>query len=141
MTEYGHTSSKTWFITMFEDELKHPEDAIYDISCEDSTEKGFFHYHQVLYYENPVSIDVIKELYPTSHIERARSIYDSINYLKNNKNGRKSNVIEIGNPPINTNYENYTTEDLEHIEDPTILSLRLQNIWRTLHIKDKDSQE
>lgn len=30
MTEYGHISSKTWFITMFEDELKHPEDAIYD---------------------------------------------------------------------------------------------------------------
>ena len=84
MAEYEHLSSKTWFITMFEDELKHPKDAIYDISCEDSTEKGFFHYHQVLYYENPVSINVIRELYPTSHIERARSIYDSINYLKNN---------------------------------------------------------
>ena len=54
---------------------------------------------------------------------------------------KKINIIEIGNSPINTNYENYTTEDLEHIEDPTILSLRLQNIWRTLHNKDKESQE
>lgn len=141
MSEYECLKSKTWFITTFKDELQHPEDVIYDISCEDSTEKGFFHYHQVLYYENPVSIDVIRELYPASHIERARSIYDSINYLKNNRNGRKSNVVEIGNPPINTNYENYTTEDLEHIKDPTILSLRLQNIWRTLHEKDKDLQE
>ena len=141
MSEYEYLKSKTWFITMFEDELKHPEDVIYDISCEDSTEKGFFHYHQVLCYENPVSIDVIRELYPTSHIERARSVYDSINYLKNNRNGRKSNVIEIGHPPINTECEKYTTEDLEHIEDPSILSLRLQKIWRELHNKDKESQE
>ena len=139
MTEYKHTSSKTWFITIFEDELKHPKDVVYDISCEDSTEKGFFHYHQVLCYENPVLIDVIRELYPTSHIERARSFYDSINYLRNNRNGRKSNVIEIGKSPINIDCEKYTTEDLEHIKDPTILSLRLQNIWRTLH--NKDSQE
>ena len=40
MTEYGHISSKTWFITMFEDELKHPEDAIYDISCQQKSKKG-----------------------------------------------------------------------------------------------------
>ena len=140
MSGYEHLKSKTWFITMFEDELKHPKDVVYDISCEDSTEKGFFHYHQVLCYENPVSIDVIKELYPTSHIERARSVYDSINYLKNNKNGRKSNVIEIGKSPINTDCEKYTTEDLEHIEDPTILSLRLQKIWREIHEKDVDEE-
>lgn len=48
--------------------------------------------------------------------------------LKIIKMEKKINIIEIGNPPINTNYENYTTEDLEHIKDPTILLLRLQNI-------------
>lgn len=42
MSDYEYLKSKTWFITTFENELKHPKDVIYDISCENSTEKRGF---------------------------------------------------------------------------------------------------
>lgn len=128
--------SRAWFITIFEDELQHPENAIYDISCEDTTKDGKFHYHQVLNYKNAVSFNSIKKLYPTAHIEKPRSIFDSISYIKNNKNGRKKNIIELGKAPVNTRF---TVGDLKKIKNDDDLDWRVKNTWKK--IRDEEDEK
>ena len=72
-------------------------------------------------------------------IRRCKNLITREQFLENKK---LNPLYSIGTcKPFKGNRFFRITEDLEHIEDPTILSLRLQNIWRTIHNKDKESQE
>ena len=95
----GNTKARSFLLTIFENELKDDDLAIYMTACEDTCKDGKHHFHQLFHYANPVSFNRIKKLYPTAHVERPRSLMNAINYIQGNKNGRKFNVIERGNKP------------------------------------------
>lgn len=80
---------RAWCITNFDDEVWHPENAIYDLMCDDTTKDGKHHFHQYLYFKNAIAFSTIKKNYPTAHIECEIEQGAYINYIKDNKNGRK----------------------------------------------------
>lgn len=90
---------RAWCITNFNDEIWHPEKAIYDLMCSDTSKDGKLHYHQYLYFKNPVAFSTIKKSYPTAHIQTEISQGAYISYIKENKNGRKTIIYEEGQAP------------------------------------------
>lgn len=108
-TSGGRSKSRTWFITNYNDELKHFPTAIYEIWCKDTTkpEHGSkFHYHQTVYFKNAVSFNTIKKQYPSAHIQPPKKdLFACINYIKANKNGRKYDVESIGEEPKDNRFK------------------------------------
>ena len=94
-----YKKSRCYILTIFEHELKHDPKAIYECSCDDTCKDGKPHKHQVLYFKNPVSFHRIQKLYGDAHIEKAHNVEDAIHYILDNKNGRKTNIVEIGERP------------------------------------------
>lgn len=100
------TRSRAWFITTFdkdERENYHPK-TIYDLRCDDTTKEGKWHAHILIYFKSQISFNTIKKLFPNGHIEKPKDIYDTIGYIKNNVNLRKSIYKEEGKEPINTRF-------------------------------------
>lgn len=96
----GHNMRKrAWCITNFNDPVWHPDNAIYDLMCQDTTKDGKLHYHQYLYFKNAIAFSTIKKNYPTAHIQCEIEQGAYINYIKDNKNGRKVIVYEEGAVP------------------------------------------
>ena len=94
----GHGDrSRAWCITNFNDPIWHPENAQYDLMCSDTTKEGIVHYHQYLYFKNPVAFSTVKKNYPSAHIEHEYKDY--VHYIKENKNGRKTIIYEQGKVP------------------------------------------
>jgi len=90
---------RAWCITNFNDELWYPENAVYNLICSDTTEDGKPHFHQYLYFKNPIAQSTVKKNYPTAHIEVEISQGSYIDYIKLNKNGRKEIIYEEGQEP------------------------------------------
>lgn len=103
--------SRAYILTIFNEELKHFEKAIYECWCDDTCEDGRPHKHQLIYFKNPISFKSIKKVYPTAHIEKCHSIEDSINYIMLNEKGRKYNIEERGKRPHKHKFE--TMADLK----------------------------
>lgn len=91
--------SRAWCITNFNDEIQHPDNAVYDVMCSDTTKEGRLHYHQYLYFKNAISFNTIKKMYPTAMIQKEISQGSYIEYIKGNSNGRKEVVYESGTMP------------------------------------------
>lgn len=91
--------SRCYILTIFNEQLHTFDKAIYQCSCDDTCKDGKPHKHQVVYFKNAVSFKSIKKVYPTAHIEKAHSVEDAIHYILDNKNGRKTNIVEIGKRP------------------------------------------
>lgn len=144
----GNTNTRsrslTFFITNFNDEFKHFEKAIYDLSCEDTTKDGKHHWHQLIKFTNPISFNTIKKEYPTAHIEKPHNIFDTINYIKSNKNGRKYNIVELGTEPINTQFKKVSDFKDCAVDDipPHYLSayLKYLNLSRPLTVANWNKQ-
>lgn len=136
--------SKTWFITTFdkdERENYHPK-TIYDLRCDDTTkpENGNkWHAHILLHFKNQISFNTIKSLFPNGHIEKPKDVYDTIGYIKNNVNMRKSIYKEEGREPINTRF--MTVEQLKKIDNPNDLDWKMLNTWEKLHPEEIDVEE
>lgn len=136
----GNTStdrlrSRCWMITIFNDKLQHFDRAIYEIWCDDLTKDGKLHMHQVIYFKNPISFNTIKKVYPTAHIEKARDVYDAIHYIKDNKKGKKYNIQELGDEPINTRFK--SVKELKECENPDELDWKQFNTWQKIHENDE----
>ena len=74
-----------WYLTIFKDELQHPEDAIYDLSCQQKSKKGKMFYHQVLIYNKLVTFNELKKLYPSARLQKRKlisSVLKTIDYIK-----------------------------------------------------------
>lgn len=97
--------SRAYIITIFNDELKHFDKAIYECWCNDTCKDGKPHMHQVIYFKNPISFKSVKKVYPTAHIERCHNIEDAIHYILDNKNGSKFNITESGKRPEKHKFE------------------------------------
>lgn len=70
----------------------------YTIWCSDTTKDGKLHYHQFVYLKNAKTFSAMKKLQDTTtHIEVGSNDY--INYITQNKNGRKFDICEHGEPP------------------------------------------
>ena len=97
--------NRCYILTIFNDELKHFDKAIYECWCDDTCKDGKPHKHQVIYFKNPISFKTIKKSYPTAHIEFAHNVEDAIHYILDNKNGRKNNIEELGKRPHKHTFE------------------------------------
>ena len=127
--------SRCYILTIFDDEIKHFEKSVYEIWCNDTCEDGKPHKHHVIYFKNPVSFNTIKKVYPTAHIETAHSVYDAIHYIKDNKKGRKFDIEESGDEPIDTRFK--SVKDLKDCANPDDLDWRQYNTYRKIHENDE----
>ena len=92
-----------WYLTIFKDELQHPEDAIYELSCQQKSKKGKMFYHQVLIYDKLITFNELKKLYPSARLQKRKSISSvlkTIDYIKKDTNDKITNVIEMGKLPL-----------------------------------------
>lgn len=122
-------------ITIFQDELVHFEKAIYEIWCDDTCKDGKPHKHQVIYFKNNIAFSTIKKVYPTAHIESAKSIFDAINYIKENKNGRKTNIEFKGEEPKNTRFK--TVGEIKNVKDENELDWKQYNTYLKIKSQPK----
>lgn len=128
--------SRNWFITSFNDTLQHFENAKYEVWCDDLTEDGKYHFHQLIIFENQISFNTIKKVYPTAHIEKPKiDVYKCIDYIKENKNGKKTNINEIGECPKNTRFK--TVADLRDCKEPDLLDWKQYNTYQKIHENDE----
>lgn len=95
---------RAWCITNFNDPLQYPDNCRYNLICSDTTKEGKLHYHQYLYFDNQRAFSSIKKLYPTAHLQREIRPQAYIQYIKNNKNGRKTVIFEEGEPPAKNRF-------------------------------------
>lgn len=130
---------RCYIMTIWEEPLTHFEKAVYEVWCDDTCKDGKPHKHQVIYFKNPISFNSIKKIYKTSHIEKARSVYDAIHYIKDNKNGRKHNIEEIGTEPKDTRF--HTVKDLKDCKDPDLIPWNQYNIWTKIQEKERRKDE
>lgn len=98
------TRSRAFLLTIYEDPIVHFEKAICELVCHDTCKDGKEHYHQFLYFKNPISWNSIKKKYKTSHIEIARNANDAAHYIIDNKNGRKSLIYQHGEIPAKNGF-------------------------------------
>lgn len=112
------SKSRSYILTIFNDKLQHFSNAIYECWCNDTCKDGKPHQHQVIYFKNPISFNTIKKYYPTAHIEKAHNIEDAIHYILDNKNGRKTDIKELGTRPAKHKFE--TMKDLIDVEENEI---------------------
>lgn len=128
--------SRVWFITSFNDELKHFDNAKYECWCDDLTEDDKYHFHQVIVFENQISFNTIKKSYPTAHIQKPKiSVFKCIEYCEANKNGKKTNFQEIGERPKNTRFQ--TVAELKECEEPDLLDWKQYNTYMKIHENDE----
>nr|WCD56408.1 MAG: replication associated protein [Cressdnaviricota sp.] len=127
--------ARAWFVTSFHDPLYEFDNATYSITCDDTTEDGTYHFHQVVYFKNAVSWNSIKKHYPTANVRKCKSIYDSIHYIKDNVKGRKTNIKETGKEPTDTRFK--SVKDLMDCNDPTLLDWKQFNTWKRIHENDE----
>lgn len=127
--------SRCYLLTIFDDDIKHFKNAAYECWCDDTCKDGKPHKHHCIYFKNAISFNTIKKTYPTAHIEAARSIYDAIHYVKDNKNGRKTNIEEIGTEPNDTRYK--TVKELKDVQNPDELDWKQYNTWQRIHDNDE----
>lgn len=137
----GNTNTKRararcYILTIFNDDIKHFEKASYEIWCDDTCKDGKPHKHHVIYFKNPISFNTIKKQYPTAHIEAAKNIHDAIGYIKNNKNGRKTNIECLGEEPKDTRFK--TVGDLKECQDVNDLDWKQYNTWRKIHEEEEN---
>lgn len=137
--------SRTWFITNFNDELKHFPQAVYEIWCKDTTkpEKGSkLHYHQVIHFKNAVSFNTIKKEYPTAHIQKPiKDLFACINYIKENKNGRKYDVESIGEEPNDNRFK--TIKEVKQMtpSERENLGINYINVVEKINREQKDKND
>ena len=125
--EGGPYNTRAYILTIFNDPLVHFDNALYEVWCDDTCEDGKPHKHQVVYFKTPVAFNTIKKSYPTAHIESVKSVYGAIHYIKDNKNGRKTNIEELGKVPIDR--RPVTIKELMEVEDPDVLDWRQRKVW------------
>ena len=130
------TRSRTWFITSFNDKLKHFENAKYECWCDDLTEDDKYHFHQVVVFNNPISFNTIKKSYATANIQKPKiDVYKCIEYIEANKNGKKSNFNELGERPKNTRFQ--TVKELKDCKEPDELDWKQYNTYMKIHENDE----
>ena len=128
--------SRVWFITSFNDELKHFEKAKYECWCDDLTEDNKYHFHQVVVFDNQISFNTIKKSYPTAHIQKPKiDVFKCIEYIEANKNGKKSNFNELGERPKNTRFQ--TVKELKDCNEPDLLDWKQYNTYMKIHENDE----
>ena len=133
------SKSRAWVLTIFEDKLQHPENVIYDLSCQQKSKNGKLFYRQILIYKIPVAVNKLKKLYPTAQIERRKYVFKLVNSIKKDKSGKRTNVVEIGNPPIELGYnteqkqEIRTVEELKNIKNSDELYFDEYDTWLKIH--------
>lgn len=135
-TKTQRIRQRCYMITIFNDDLKHFDNARYECWCDDSCKDGKHHIHQVIYFKSPISFNTIKKAYPTAHIEFTRDVYQAIHYIKDNKNGRKYNVQEIGEEPKNTRF--MTAGELRKIPcGDDVPDWKMYNTWQKMQSEPK----
>ena len=111
--------SRCWILTIFNiNEVKHDPKAIYECWCNDTCKDGRPHMHQVYYFSNAVSFKRIQAIYGNAHIETAKNVHDAIHYILDNKNGRKTNIQELGDKPHDTRFK--TIKELSLVNDDEV---------------------
>lgn len=135
VTLSGRARARCYLLTIFNDELKHFDNATYECWCDDTCKDGKPHKHQCIYFKNQVSFSTLKKAYPTAHIEAAHNVYDAIHYIKDNKNGRKTNIEERGIEPHDTRFK--SVKDLKECNDPELLDWKQFNTWQKIHDNDE----
>lgn len=134
-TDVSRIRSRNWMITSFKDPFKSDDKAKYQVWCKDTCKDGRDHIHVVIVYSNPVSLNRVKGLYPTAHLEIVRNVFDAIQYIKGNANGRKYDVQEIGTEPNNTRFK--TVGELKNVSNPNDLDWKQFNTWQKIHENDE----
>lgn len=124
---------RAWCITNFNDELWHPDNASYDLVCDDTTKDGKHHFHQYLYFKNAIALSTIKKHYPTAHIECEIEQGAYINYIKDNKNGRKVIVYEEGTVPCKHKFPTIAETKQMSVEERNELPVQYFNIVKQLN--------
>lgn len=129
--------SRCWCLTVFNKEYRDTEmpKTIYQIRCDDSCKDGSWHAHMVFYFKSQISFNSVKKIFPDAHIEAAKNVCDSIGYIKNNMNGRKSIYFESGNEPKDTRF--MCVKDLKECATPDELDWKQYNTWRKIHDNDE----
>ena len=98
---------RIWYLTIFDDELKHPENVIYDLSWKQMSKNKREFYHQILIFNTIMSIGQIRKIYyPTAQIEKKKSATKMANKVKLNANNKRTNIVEIGKLPSEEEIEN-----------------------------------
>lgn len=128
--------ARAWCITNFNDVIQHPENALYDLMCEDYTKENKKHYHQYLYYKNAIAFNSIKKLYPTARIEKEKVQGAYIDYIKQNKNGRKKVVYEEGDAPRKNKFPTIKEVEQMSIEERKTLPIQYKNIVDKMNDRD-----
>lgn len=122
------TRSRAWFITSFNDPLQHFDNAKYECWCDDETEKGDYHFHQTIVFENQIYFNTIKKKYPTAHIQKPwKDVYHCIKYCEKTEETHKTNFQEIGQRPVDTRFK--TVGELKECKDPELLDWKQYNTW------------
>lgn len=144
---------RIWYLTIFDDELKHPENVIYDLSWQQKSKNGKMFYHQILIFDISTSFNKLRELYPTAEIQKRKSIpgvLKTINNFKKDTSGKRINMVEIGKLPIeqelNNNNKNkkenniskpkeelITVAELKNISNPKKLYFDEYDVWLNIH--------
>ena len=131
--------SRCWFITSFNDPLKHFENAKFECWCDDLTEENKYHFHQVVVFENQVYFNTIKKSYPTANIQKPKSdVYKCIQYVKgeiHDERHVKTNYQSIGEEPKNTRFK--TVADLKDCNEPDLLDWKQYNTYMKIHENDE----
>lgn len=142
----GHsTRSRCWFITDFEQfEPIRFDKSIYEISCLDTSkpEHGSKkHLHHLIYFKNAISFNTVKKVYPKGHIEKPRDLFDCIGYIKNNVNGRKYDVVEIGVEPKNTRFASIKEVKEMTQEQREDMGINYYHVVEEMNRKEKDKND
>ena len=126
--------SRAFFITSFTqdyvDFINSDDKLQYAAYCDDLTKDGKWHCHVILYYRNPRTWKAIKEFDPQAHVEKIHDMNNAIHYIIDNKNGKKSNIQEIGDRPIKHKFLTaYEISQFEEYEVPA----HYYNTWLKWH--------
>ena len=147
--------SRVWYLTIFDDKLQHPENAIYDLSWQQKSKNGKMFYHQILIFNISTSFNKLRELYPTAEIQKRKSIpgvLKTINNIKKDTSGKRTDMVEIGKLPLeqelNNNNKNknekenkiskpkeelITVKELKNMNSPKRLYFDEYDVWLNIH--------
>lgn len=96
--------ARGYLLTIFNDPIVHFEKATCELVCHDTCKDGKEHFHQFIYFKNPIAWSSIKKKYKTAHIEIARNAYEAAHYIIDNKNGRKETIYQSGEIPAKNGF-------------------------------------
>lgn len=135
------SKSRTWFVTSFQDPLHHFENAVYEAWCSDTSkpEHGSkFHYHHVIHFKNPISFNTMKKAYPTAHFgPPKKDLWACVNYIKENKNGRKYDVGELGTLPVSHRFASIKEVKEMTVEQRDELGINYYNVVQKINTAPK----